>query len=105
MSNTLDSMRYIRDNHHAQVVCQACGARAPIPDSYYHRDGWDDVAGEDEDCDPCPECREPALTIVDATTAHAVLTVHDGLSASNKIKFADLPFMKMVEVTWKIWRR
>ena len=111
MSKTIDSMRHIRDNHSAQVVCQACGARAPIPDSYY--DDQPKFVGmvcvdpgrtdrTDEECDPCPECKEPALTIVDATTAHAVLTVHEALSDENKTKFADLPLTKMVDVTWKL---
>ena len=104
MSKTIEAMRHIRNNHQAQCVCQACGARAPIPDAYYHRDGWDDVVGEDEPCAPCPECGEPALTIVDATTAHAVLTVYGALNEANRPKFAALPLMKMVEVTWKMVR-
>lgn len=43
--------------------------------------------------------------MLDVTTAHAILTVHDALNAENQAHFAALPLRKMVDVTWKLLRK
>jgi hypothetical protein len=42
--------------------------------------------------------------IVDATTAHAILTVYDAAAAKTKTKIAGLPLMVMASLAWNILR-
>jgi hypothetical protein len=42
--------------------------------------------------------------IVDATTAHAILTVYDAATAKTKAKIAGLPLTVMVSLAWNILR-
>ncbi len=39
---------------------------------------------------------------VDATTANAILTVHDLFSAENQAQFLALPIGRMADVAWKL---
>jgi len=41
---------------------------------------------------------------VDSFTANAMVQVHDGLNPENQAKFVSLPFLRMVDVGWKLIR-
>lgn len=40
--------------------------------------------------------------LFDLFTASAVVQVHDALNETNRAKFAALPLLRMVDVTWKL---
>jgi hypothetical protein len=40
--------------------------------------------------------------LLDATTAHAILTVYHALSPTNQGKLLAMPFPKMADVAWKV---
>lgn len=42
---------------------------------------------------------------MDATTAHAVLTVYDHLGETNRAKLLAMPVHKMVDVSWKCFAK
>ncbi len=39
---------------------------------------------------------------VDATTARAIVSVHDALNAENQAKFLAMPIGRMADVAWKL---
>ncbi len=43
--------------------------------------------------------------LLDASTAHAILTVYRGLSPATQQKLLAMPFWKMADVAWKVVAR
>lgn len=48
------------------------------------------------------QCRKIAGVMVDASTAHVIVTVHDALSEENAAKFAEFEIVRMADVAWKL---
>jgi hypothetical protein len=44
-------------------------------------------------------------TIIDATTANIILTVHDALGKANRVKFLGEPIERMADLAFKLTKR
>jgi hypothetical protein len=48
--------------------------------------------------------RKISGVVVDATTAHAILTVYDALSPANQARLAAMPIARMATIAWQLLR-
>ncbi len=48
------------------------------------------------------QCARVAGTMIDATTANAIVTVYDALSETNRAKLAACTPARMADIAWKL---
>lgn len=113
---------HARSIRHSGAVCGALGAQARVtdeahlitcpdcPDAAELETIPDDATtGDPHLIDMLRDARDGHTrkidgVIVDATTAHAILTVYDAATPKTQVKIAGLPLTVMVSLAWHILR-